>query len=499
MNGNPYTSSFIGATNQYPIYDYINSNIISTSNYTLDTSNILELHSSNYTIANSNILQTQITGTCNLVYKDNDCNTILRISAQNIYYPISGNPIEMRFQNVENKYITKITQTGELFVYHPTAPLPTGYGPGWWSVENKLANCITDGQGLRFDVTNLQAATGATAITDATTASGAVAGAVAGVASATATTATAGTAIAGGDYGSVALGLAGGALFSVLGYLSYQAQVESNLSNNGFTTQGTQVHSNINTANLLIASNISNICIATGFLNCNILKLQTIPNLSSSSIIYKGNEISSLFSNTSNFSSNYASNLNINTSNYASNLNINTSNYASNLNINTSNYASNLFSNLSNITNTSNIYNLKKINILLPTSNWSSDTTNLYYYDLDLRNYIPTVNINGFSSRMFRITSTQANADYINKRNYYFQGNAINIPETLTIFHNNSSNYLGQTQAYVNDAYNNGIIIGKSLNTNIGTWNLVPNNFNYLRYLSYVAGDVLCTLENLTT
>ena len=291
MNGNPYTTTYIGSTGIYPIQDYINSNITNTSNYVLNTSNILELHSSN----SSNFLQTQITGTCNLVYKDNDCNTILRISAQNIYYPISGNPVEMRFQNVENKYITKITQTGELFVYHPSAPIPAGYGPGWWSVENKIANCITDGQGLRFDVTNLQAATGATAITDATTASGAVAGAVAGVASATATTATAGTAIAGGDYGSVALGLAGGALFSVLGYLSYQAQVESNLSNNGFTTQATQVHSSINTANLLIASNISNICIATGFLNCNIKKLQTIPNLNTYDITYNGVNISNVF------------------------------------------------------------------------------------------------------------------------------------------------------------------------------------------------------------
>ena len=41
MNGNPYTSSFIGATNSYPIYDFINSNITNASNYTSNTSNIL--------------------------------------------------------------------------------------------------------------------------------------------------------------------------------------------------------------------------------------------------------------------------------------------------------------------------------------------------------------------------------------------------------------------------------------------------------------------------
>ena len=116
----------------------------------------------------------------------------------------------------------------ELFVYHPLTPLSAGYGAGWWSVENKISNVITDTQGLRFDVTNLQAATGATAISDATTATAAAAGAGAGLVSAGALTATAGTAVACGDYGTVALGACGGALFSVLGYLSYQAQVQSN-------------------------------------------------------------------------------------------------------------------------------------------------------------------------------------------------------------------------------------------------------------------------------
>jgi len=291
MNGNPYTSSFIGATNSYPIYDFINSNITNASNYTYNTSNVLELHSLN----TSNTLQTQITATCNLIFKDNDCNTIVRISAQNVYYPISGNPVEMRFQNVENKYITKITQTGELFVYHPTAPIPAGYAPGWWSVENKIANCITDGQGLRFDVTNLQAATGATAITDATTATATVAASGAGIAAAGTATAAAGTAIAGGDYGTVAVGAAAGAMFSVLGYLSYQAQVKSNLTSNGFTTQATAIQNNINTADLLLASNISNICIATGFTNCNVTRIQTISNLNTFNLKINNQAISSIY------------------------------------------------------------------------------------------------------------------------------------------------------------------------------------------------------------
>ena len=94
MNGNPYTSSWIGATQQYPIYEYANlldsnqSNFVTKTsnilhNEIISTSNILEIHSSNNIAIASNNLQTQITATCNLIYKDADRNTIVRISAQN--------------------------------------------------------------------------------------------------------------------------------------------------------------------------------------------------------------------------------------------------------------------------------------------------------------------------------------------------------------------------------------------------------------------------------
>ena len=291
MNGNPYTSSFIGATNSYPIYDFINSNITNASNYTFNTSNVLELHSFN----TSNILQTQITATCNLIFKDDNLNTIVRISAQNPQYPLIGNPIEMRFQNVNNEYITKITQTGELFVYHPTTPIPVGYGPGWWSVENKLSSIIQEEIGLRFDVIGLQATSGTASITDAAAATTAVATAGAGITAVGATTAAAGTAIAGGDYGTVALGAAGGAMFSVLGYLSYQAQVKSNLTTSNYPTQAAAVQTNINTANLLLASNISNICIATGFVNCNATRVQMISNLNTLNLKINNQNISNIF------------------------------------------------------------------------------------------------------------------------------------------------------------------------------------------------------------
>jgi hypothetical protein len=205
-------------------------------------------------------------------------------------------------------------------VYHPAGPLPAGYTAGWWGVENKIANGITDTQGLRFDVANLQAATGAAAITDTTAATAAAAGAAGGLATVGGVTAASGAAIAGGNIGSVALGVAGRALFSVLGCLSYQAQVASNLTSNGFL-QASQVQSNINSAYILLSDNISNICIAKGFINCNIKTPQYISKVVSDSITYKGIELSNLLNNTSNYINHLSSSTNtnfINTSNYIS-------------------------------------------------------------------------------------------------------------------------------------------------------------------------------------
>ena len=95
-----------------------------------------------------------------------------------------------------------------------------------------------------------------TAITNTSTATAAVAGAAAGAATATATTAAVGATIAGGDYGTVALGVANGALFSVLGYLSYQGRIKSILDTAGYTTEAAQVQTNIDSANVLITENI---------------------------------------------------------------------------------------------------------------------------------------------------------------------------------------------------------------------------------------------------
>ena len=132
----PYTFGYIGATSQYSIYDYTylidsnSSNFVTTTsnilqNQIINTSNILEQHS----LITENFLQNQITNTCNLIYKDGSLNTVVRISAQNPLHPV-GDSVDLRFQNVNGDCMTKITQTGELMVYHQLSLLPAGYSAG---------------------------------------------------------------------------------------------------------------------------------------------------------------------------------------------------------------------------------------------------------------------------------------------------------------------------------------------------------------------------------
>ena len=548
MNGNPYSPSWIGATGQYPIYDYVNqvaSEVSSnSSNFTISNSNILETHLAH----SSNILQTQITATGNLIYKDENRNTVIKITAQDSLYPLPGHdPVEMYFQTLNGSYNTKITQSGELMVYHPAAPLPAGYSPGWWGVENKIANVITDTQGLRFDVTNLQLATGATAITEASTATAAAAGAAAGAAAATATTAAAGTAIAQGDYGTLALGVAGGALFSVLGFLSYQAQVKSNLTSNGFTTQAAQVQSNIDTANLLLTENISNIVLAKGFVNSNFLFAQKyLSSNAASNIFVASNVLSNLnisqgFINTNittqqtipdisstNFTAVYANINNIyNKTEIDSRSNILNDKIDIRSNIlNTkiddrSNILNDKIDSRSNILNDkidlrSNILNDKidtnqtyissnyanNIRLKLPNTNFTYDSSaGIYVYDLNISLYVPFKLIQQSSTlfiktRIFRIT-TFLSTDFNNLQNTNLNnltGSPICFPETLLIYMSNDKNTSGIHTA--DDNICNGLIYGKQ-NPNIysGYWNIVPTNFNYIRFITGVGFDMNVIIE----
>ena len=254
---------------------------------------------SNFTIYScnqlSNLIQPQLDERSNLIYRDSNLNTIIHLTAQNPFYPLLEGK-EIRFHTAENEFKTKINQDGELEVYHPlrVVPIPIDYPAAWWNVEEKLTFVIQDGIGLRFDVTNLQAGSGIGTITNEAEATAAAVASGAGLVGLGGVTGAAASTIAGGDYGSVALGVAGGALFSVLGYLSYQAQVGCNLSNLGFSNQFSNVNSNMSNANLLLTSNLYSITRAQGFINCNILSQQFVNNLKVSSLNLNNGNLTNL-------------------------------------------------------------------------------------------------------------------------------------------------------------------------------------------------------------
>ena len=131
MNGFLSTTNYIGATGEYPIYDYITT-----------TSNNL----ATYIIYTSNDLFNRFQPTSNLIHT-NAGNTII----------VSGN--ETKFLNNNNIIFSKVANDGTLQVYHNLdVTLPTRTA-GWWNVHNELAQEQRDLIGLRFDVTNLQLAT----------------------------------------------------------------------------------------------------------------------------------------------------------------------------------------------------------------------------------------------------------------------------------------------------------------------------------------------------
>lgn len=263
-----------------------NSNILSNS-IKID-SNIL---SNNIQISSnslSNLLQPQIYKTSNLIYTDDSNNTIIKLRAQNPFYPVLEGK-ELRFHTAIDEYKVRMIQTGELEVYHPLQSLPTGFPAGWWGIHDKLVSIIQEEIGLRFDVINLQVASGTTPISSVPEAIAAVAGSAGAIGAIGASTGAIGGVVAGGDYGSVALGTSAGILASILGYLSYQAQVSSNLSN--FPIYQNSNNSNISNANLLLASNLKTIGIANGFINCNLSNQQFVNNFRTNEITLNNKSI----------------------------------------------------------------------------------------------------------------------------------------------------------------------------------------------------------------
>ena len=81
----------------------------------------------------------QVQQTNNLIFDDANGNTTI-LSLNETY-----------FSNNNNSIVTKIDINGHLLVYHNSAVNPTGYNPGWWDVEEKFVNILSN---IRNDVNN---------------------------------------------------------------------------------------------------------------------------------------------------------------------------------------------------------------------------------------------------------------------------------------------------------------------------------------------------------
>lgn len=292
----------------------------------------------------------------------------------------------------------------------------------------------------------------------------------------------------------------------------------------------------------------SNLTINQGFINCNIQTRQFIPSLNTNEIFINNVNINSNLNTTSNSLFNYTSN----TSNYLINYNnlnnnpfINNTNliYTNsnvgigktnpnykldvNGNINTNellingNNVSNIIDNKILITSNNNynytsnssnyLFNFTSNNftrisrVFIPNTSFVYDVNNNYYtYDLDISKYVNFVLVYGgignpiyFKTRIFRINSYMStdwvNLDFNNKN--HLSGNAICYPETLTIFMSNNKYYNNIHTAEEN--YCNGLILGKLNEENAGYWNTIPNNFNYIRFISSQGFDMRIIIEPL--
>jgi hypothetical protein len=283
----------------------------------------------------------------------------------------------------------------------------------------------------------------------------------------------------------------------------YTGVIEGVIDQNSNLSAGVRLSlHNINQSNI-IASNLIDYCsntynfgISQGFTNSNIIATQYLNSINTNEIKMNNLNFSNIFvaSNVLDTTSNTLSNLTFNSSNDNSNYTSNSSNinfnYASNLIFNSSN---NLISNYAN-----------NIRLILPNTNFIFDgTNNIFKYDLDISKYVPFKLIQQsatlfIKTRIFRIT-TFLSTDFNLLQNTNLNnltGNPICYPETLLIYMSNDKNISGIHTA--DDNICNGLIYGKqNANNYAGYWNIVPTNFNYLRFITGVGYDLNLIIEPL--
>ena len=109
MNGSfPYTSSWIGSLGEYPIYNYIKNSESNSSNFTINTSNTLEIHLSN----TSNILENHSSNYTNSLRYD--VNKWINEVKEPITVPITT--------NLTHTYIYNSNLSGEIRFWCKSTP-----------------------------------------------------------------------------------------------------------------------------------------------------------------------------------------------------------------------------------------------------------------------------------------------------------------------------------------------------------------------------------------
>ena len=311
VNYNNIYSDYIGATGAYSISDYIDI-----------TSNILAINSSNFTSGTSNILDDKINITSNIldtkiINVDVKYNNLIKEETEGIlkHTYITNSNIQgqirfiTKFNTDDYRYKTRIKENGEIEVYYPeyNPIFPTMF-EGWYSVMTSIRDAynfqniaIEITGGLTFAINDIyQKYYGLVAATGVSISK--ITGAQLTKERFAEITLAASKAVKYDKFNEVRalLGITGlgaaGIAYSVMNGVRYDKSVNdilydlSNLDLNIYSNitsneKNTALSNLINDANLNIIetyTNLSNLNINQGFINCNITTEQLIPSLKTS-------------------------------------------------------------------------------------------------------------------------------------------------------------------------------------------------------------------------
>ena len=366
MNGNPYTTPYIGSTGTYPINELIKTNSNLNYLYTSNSSNNNYKYSYNstsnlsYQLYNLN----QYINPYPIIYKDTSNSTVLKITG----YDTTS---EIKFDTMAgNQVITKIDKDGKLMIYHSVDPTLPNRSAGWWYIHDELANRERDTIGLRVDMTEQQAVSATNSATIATHT---------------------------GQISSLSLGLTGLTTTTIPAITANVTALQT--SKQDKITAIAPLNLNATTNNLSLNYNTNDFVINSTTSNLE-LNYNTLSN------IYVN---SNLLRSTSNQLYNYTSNVNSNL-NYSINYNSN----------NAYNYTSNASNSLNNDISLLKVNRPKISNITFTTTTAITYGGNTYYsYDINISQYVNYINTSSLNKLALFSIYTRLTSGAIDPSNNY--------------------------------------------------------------------------------